>query len=138
MAAALQPGRCAQLPAASTTYGPNHNVHAACMSRPACYCASCSCGYVLAHAAHNWRHAFWLPHHVRPTCCEQVLCDVALFDGDLMRWTPPLPTPHFLCAHSSVAMPLPALPALPASALGDRFNPLHTFSRNCRVWCLLA
>ena len=48
----------------------------------------------------------------------QVLCDVALFDGDQMTWTPPQPKPYFLCAHSGVAMPLPLKAPAASAGLG--------------------
>ena len=80
---------------------------------------SCACCMQVPSSAHMASMPLLAADHAHPHAAAQVLCDVALFDGDLMRWTPPLPTPHFLCAHSSVALPLPAPPAPAASALGD-------------------
>lgn len=47
----------------------------------------------------------------------QVLCDFSVFDGDTGMWVESVPTPHFLCCHSAVALPQapPAPPSHPPS-----------------------
>ena len=66
----------------------------------------------------------------------QVLCDFSIFDGDTGMWIESVPTPFFLCCHSSVALPIAsqAVPPPSPSPLGkplcccharqDRLRPL--------------
>ncbi|PNH12850.1 Tip elongation aberrant protein 1 [Tetrabaena socialis] len=45
----------------------------------------------------------------------KVLCDAALFDARLMKWTAIEPTPFSRCAHSSVVLPAPRPDAQPVA-----------------------
>jgi hypothetical protein len=82
---------------------PGSTAAASCITsciRPPCKC--CNLHWLFFGLPVRWLQV------IAVSVWVQVLCDLSIFDGDEMKWSSPVPTPFFLCAHSASSMLFPA------------------------------